>query len=217
MLSLSSEKPHARNFSARNSGARNGCAKFTGAWHFWLANPHAHKIPCCRVFCFCRGVQWGWNYQFIFMGVGFLSDRNSVQEIRREAVHLLRWQRWDCTHVAQESRISRRHPSRDAIFVSPKQLESWNTSDTITSQDVFQGSSLGIMWCDVGQPAEFASRRQWRVLLIRWRMLAAHSLLGIVAYATQVYCDKEPCCSDGQCSVWVLQGMQAACPCTPHF
>ena len=58
---LVQKKPGVRNSSARNSGAGNGCAKFMGAWHFWVlsaGNPHAHKIPRFRrgfVFFFWEG------------------------------------------------------------------------------------------------------------------------------------------------------------------
>ena len=43
-----SENPYGRNFSARDSGARNGSANFIGSkdsLFFLLENPHAHKIP----------------------------------------------------------------------------------------------------------------------------------------------------------------------------
>ena len=33
---LFQRKPHVCNFSARNSGARNGCTNFMGAWHLWF-------------------------------------------------------------------------------------------------------------------------------------------------------------------------------------
>ena len=39
------KNPGVRNFSALDSGAENGCAKFKSALHFWfflLENPHAH-------------------------------------------------------------------------------------------------------------------------------------------------------------------------------
>ena len=54
-LCFSQNKPHVRNFSARNSGAENGCANFIGAWHF-LAN-------------------------FIFMGVGIFFDFHFLWKI----------------------------------------------------------------------------------------------------------------------------------------
>ena len=36
-------KPYVRNFSTRNSGARNDCANLMGAWHFWVLS--AGKPP----------------------------------------------------------------------------------------------------------------------------------------------------------------------------
>ena len=45
------KKPNACHFCARNSRARDGCAKFVGAWHFLLflqENLHAHEVPCFR-------------------------------------------------------------------------------------------------------------------------------------------------------------------------
>ena len=41
---LIQKKPRARNFSARNSGAGNGCANFMDAWHFLVLS--AGKTPC---------------------------------------------------------------------------------------------------------------------------------------------------------------------------
>ena len=43
--------PNVRNFSARNSGARNGCANLLGGWDLLVLSagkPHAHKIPPFR-------------------------------------------------------------------------------------------------------------------------------------------------------------------------
>ena len=64
-------KPYVRNFSARNSGAGNGCANFMGAWHFLfflLENPHAHKFP---PFSGGLGVCWRGGVEVpFFMGVG---------------------------------------------------------------------------------------------------------------------------------------------------
>ena len=38
-------KPHVRNFSARNSGAGNGCANFMGAWDFWVLSAGNPPMP----------------------------------------------------------------------------------------------------------------------------------------------------------------------------
>ena len=46
------KEPDVHHFSARDSGAGNGCANFVGAWHFLVLSagiaPHAHKIPRFR-------------------------------------------------------------------------------------------------------------------------------------------------------------------------
>ena len=42
-LCVYQKKPDVRNFPARSSGARNGCANF-GAWHFLVLS--ARKRPC---------------------------------------------------------------------------------------------------------------------------------------------------------------------------
>ena len=73
---LYQRKPHVGNFSARNSGARNGCTNFMGAWDlsfFSLENPYAHKIPRFRggVVGFFGG---GWKCQFYFYGRGDVSE-----------------------------------------------------------------------------------------------------------------------------------------------
>ena len=48
---IDQKKRGVHKISARNSGARNGCANFMGAWHFLVlsaGNHHAHKIPPFR-------------------------------------------------------------------------------------------------------------------------------------------------------------------------
>ena len=60
---------HVHEFSARNSGAGNGCASLWAPgifWFFLLENPLAHKIPRFRG----GGGEWAWKCQFYFMGVG---------------------------------------------------------------------------------------------------------------------------------------------------
>ena len=39
------KNPHARHFSARNSGARNGCANFAGAWFFFVHSAGKSPMP----------------------------------------------------------------------------------------------------------------------------------------------------------------------------
>ena len=78
------KKPRVHNFSARNSGAGNGCANFMGAWHFCVLsagkNPHAHKIPPFRGGVVGFLERGGWKYQFYFYGRGDCSEftKNTV-------------------------------------------------------------------------------------------------------------------------------------------
>ena len=79
------ENPRVRNFSARNSGAGNGCANFMGAWFFWLfllENPHAHQIPRLRGWCwgFLEGGGGG-SANFIFMSAGTLLNKR-MRDVR---------------------------------------------------------------------------------------------------------------------------------------
>ena len=57
---LQSEKAHVHYFSARNSGAENGCANFMGAWHFLVL--FAWKTPMPIKFLIFGGGGGSWVF-----------------------------------------------------------------------------------------------------------------------------------------------------------
>ena len=75
-IHLSEKTPHVRNFSARYSGAGNGCANLTGAWHFLVLSAGEAFMPI-KWFALGRGGCWGFVWRggggsvnFVFMGAG---------------------------------------------------------------------------------------------------------------------------------------------------
>ena len=73
------KKRGVHKISARNSGARNGCANLMGAWHFLVLsagkkNPMPTKIPPFGggFWVFLEG--GGWKCQFYFYGRGDFSE-----------------------------------------------------------------------------------------------------------------------------------------------
>ena len=45
IFDLNQKNPRVRNFSARDSGAGNGCANFMGAWHFLVLSAGKRPMP----------------------------------------------------------------------------------------------------------------------------------------------------------------------------
>ena len=78
------KKPHVCNFSARNSGAGNGCANFMGAWHFLALSAGKPPMPI-KVLVLGGGGFWnfflkrgGESAKFIFMGVGIFRYKSAT-------------------------------------------------------------------------------------------------------------------------------------------
>ena len=75
----------SKKYSARNSRAGNGCAKFMGTWHFLALsageNLHAHKIPRFRSGYFGHFFWGGGGCESYFDGHSDFSEIGDLQGV----------------------------------------------------------------------------------------------------------------------------------------
>ena len=151
--------PHACSFSARNSGARNGCANFVGAWHCWVLS--AGEPPSPSNSSFLGG--WGWkgggtaNFIFNNNGRGFFFPKwLRIQFHRKIGCRTL----FGCSRaVVMNSLLSHvcAHKSERAQSFIMNRLSSFSSRsrdriaqlplhNSILSSHQISGSEKGVFW-----------------------------------------------------------------------